>query len=93
MEHYFGEEETHETTRRRKTSKWLLCTFKERRRNYMKGKIYLKQKLLKDTFAVKRYGKGLLVQIKEEEVCKILTNKEFAEENDSPFEKKETTKT
>ena len=48
----------------------------------MKGKIYLKQKLLKDTFAVKRYGKGLLVQIKEEEVYKIITNIEFTKEGD-----------
>ena len=37
------------------------------KKNYMKGKIYLKQLLLKDTFAAKR----LLVKIKEEEVYKI----------------------
>ena len=44
----------------------------------MKKKINLKLLLQKDTFAVKRYGKGLLlVQIKEEEVYKILTNKKF----------------
>ena len=43
-------------------------TVKDRKRNYMKGKIYLKQQLLKDGFEVKRYGKGLLVQIKEEEM-------------------------
>ena len=35
-----------------------------------------------DTFAVKRYGKGLLVQIKEEEVYKIITNIEFTKEGD-----------
>ena len=49
-----------------KAPKWLLCMFKDRRINYMKGKIYLKQILLKDTFALKRYGKRLLVQIMEE---------------------------
>ena len=48
----------------------------------MKGKIYLKQLLLKNT-----YGKGLLVQIKEEEVYEVLTNKEFTYETNSPFEK------
>ena len=42
------------------------CAFKDRKRNYMKGKIYLKQQLLKDSFKIKRYGKGLLVQKKEE---------------------------
>ena len=64
MEHCIKNEEIHETTRRRKTPRWLLCTFKERR-NYMKGNIYLKQKLLKNIFAAKRYDKGLLVQVKE----------------------------
>ena len=38
----------------------------------MKGKMYLKQQLPKDTFAVKRYGKGLMFQIKEEEAYKII---------------------
>ena len=57
-------EETQETTKRRKTPKWIICSFKERRNYYMKGKIYLKEQLLKDTFAVKRYSKGLLVQTK-----------------------------
>ena len=42
---------------------------------------------MKDTFAAKRYGKELLVQIKEEEVYKVLKNKEFTDETDSPFEK------
>ena len=55
-------------------------------RNYMKDRIY--QKLLKNTFAIKRYNKGLLVQIKEE-VYKIITNKKFTKEEDSPFEKVE----
>ena len=54
MEHCFGNEETHETRIGRKTPRWLLFTFKERRRNYMKEKIYLEQLLLKDTFAAKR---------------------------------------
>ena len=49
----------------------------------MKGKIYLKQQLLKDIFAVKRYNKRLLVQKKEEEVYKIITNKAFTEDEDS----------
>ena len=55
----------------------------------MKGKIYLKQQILKDENAVKRCGKGLWVQIKEEEVNKIITNKMFTENEDGPFEKKE----
>ena len=49
----------------------------------MKDKIYLKQQLLKDSFEVKRYGKGLLVQIK----YKILIDRAFTEEEDSPFKK------
>ena len=61
----------HKETTRRKTSIWILCSFKERSRNYMKGKIYLKQQLLRDAFVVKRYSKGLLVQIKEEKAYKI----------------------
>ena len=65
MEHCIRKEETHETTRRRKTPRWQ-----------------------KDKFATKRDGNGLLVQIKEE-VYKILTNKEFTDETDSPFEKVE----
>ena len=76
LEHCFGDEETQETTRRRKTPRWLFCTIKERKRKYIKGKVYLKQQLLKDTFATKRYGKGLLFKIKEE-VYKIITEKEF----------------
>ena len=58
----------------------------------MKGKIYLKLLLLKDTFAVKRYGKGLLVQVKEEKVYKIITNKAFTGDEDSPLEKIEPQK-
>ena len=46
----------------------------------------LKQLLLKNTFSVKRYGKRLLVQIKEEEVYKIITIT-FTDDEDSPFEK------
>ena len=53
----------------------------------MKGKRYLKQKLLQDTFVVKRYGKGLLAQIKEEEVYKMITIKAFTEDEDSTFKK------
>ena len=80
LKHCFGGEETHETTRMRKTPRWLYCTFKDRRRNYMK------QQLVKDTFAINRYGKELLVQKKKEEkVYKIITNKEFTKEEDSPF--------
>ena len=52
LKHCFGDEETQETTRKRKTPIWILCSSKERKKNYMKGKIYLKQQLLKDTFAV-----------------------------------------
>ena len=61
--------------------------FKERRRNYMQGKIYLKQQFLKDTFTVKRYGKELLVLIKEKEVYKIITNKAITDDEDRPFKK------
>ena len=53
LKHCFGDEKTQETTNRRKK---LSCSFKERRRNYIKGKIYLKQQLLKDTFTVKDTG-------------------------------------
>ena len=55
----------------------------------MKWKIYLEQQLLKDTFAEKRCGKILLVLVYEEEVYKVLTNKEFTNETDSLFEKVE----
>ena len=75
------------TTRSRKMPKLLLFIFKDRRRNYMKGKIYLKQQLLKFTLALKRYSKGLLVQIKEEEVYKMITNKAFTDDEDSSFKK------
>ena len=37
IEHCLVNEETYETTRRKKTQRWLHCTFKERRRNYVKG--------------------------------------------------------
>ena len=53
----------------------------------MKDKIYHKQQLLNDIFAVKRYSKGLLIQIKEEGAYKLKTNKPFIEDEDSPFEK------
>ena len=86
LEHYFGGEETQKATRRRKTLRWILCFFKQRRRNFMKGKIYLKQQLLKDIFAVKRYGKGLLIQIIEE-VYKIITNKVFTDDEDSSLKR------
>ena len=36
---------------------------------------------------MKRYGKGLLVLIKEEEVFKIIINKAFTDDEVSPFEK------
>ena len=55
MEH--KNEGKREITKKWKTPKWLLCTFKDRKRNYMKDKIYLMQQLLKDSFEVKRYGK------------------------------------
>ena len=53
---------------------------------YIKGKIYLKQ-LLNDTFAVKRYIKGLLFQIKEEKMCKIISNEVFADDEEHFFKK------
>ena len=42
MKHCIENEEKHETIKRRKTPRWLQYTFKKRRRNYMIGKIYLK---------------------------------------------------
>ena len=39
MEHCFKDEGKQETTKKRKTSSWLLCTFKDKRRNYMKDNI------------------------------------------------------
>ena len=57
LEHYFGGEETQDTTRKIKTPGWILCSFKEKRKNYMKCKLYLKQQLLWNVFAVKRYSK------------------------------------
>ena len=41
--------------------------------------------LLKDTFAVKIYNKRLLIQIKEKEMYKIITNKAFTDDEDSPL--------
>ena len=55
----------------------------------MKDKIYLEQHLLKDSFEVKKYGKELLVQIKEEEMYKKLIDRAFTEDEDSPFIKVE----
>ena len=43
MEHCSKEEGKQEITKKRKTPRWLLCIFKDRKRNYMKHKIYLKQ--------------------------------------------------
>ena len=53
----------------------------------MKGKIYLKQLLLKDKFAVKRYSNELLVQIKEDKICKIITSKALTYNENNLFEK------
>ena len=66
MDHCFGEEKKQEITNRGKTPRWLLCSFKKGKTNYMKGKIYLRQQLLKDSFNAERYGRGLLVQLKNE---------------------------
>ena len=49
--------------------------------------LYLKQQLLKNNFEVKRYGKGPLVQIKEKEMYKILIDRAFTEDEDSPIKK------
>ena len=55
----------------------------------MKRKIFLKQQLLKDTFA-KRYNKGLTTGLgKREGMCKVLTNKELTDKTGNPFEKVE----
>ena len=53
----------------------------------MKGKIYLKQLLLKNSFEEMRYGKKLLIQTKEEEMYKILIERAFTEDEESPFKK------
>ena len=63
IEHCFRNEETYETIRRKKTLWWLPSTYKLE--TTWKGKIYLKQLLLKVMFPAKRYGKGLLDHIKE----------------------------
>ena len=52
---------------------------------FLKGKIHIKQQLLKDSFEVKRYDKGLLVQIMEEEIYKILIDRAFTEDENSLF--------
>ena len=49
---------------------------KKFKKKLYEGKDLLKQLLLKDTFAGKRYGKGHLYHIKEEEVYKV-QNREF----------------
>ena len=48
MEHCFGEEKKQEPTKRKKKPRWLLCSFKKRKTNYIKGKIYLRQQLVED---------------------------------------------
>ena len=52
MEHCFKEEGKHEITKKKKT------LYLQGQKNYMKGKIYLKQQLLRDSFELKRCGKG-----------------------------------
>ena len=47
----------------------------------------LKKTTIKGYIRIKKYGKRLLVQIKEEEAYKIITNKAFTEDEDSPFKK------
>ena len=61
--------------------------FKGEKKKLHEREDILKTTTIMDTFTEKRYGKGLLVQIKEDEVYKILTNKEFTDETDNPFEK------
>ena len=53
----------------------------------MKGKIYLKQQLLRDSFGEKIYSKELLVEIKDEEMYKILIDRAFTKDEDGPFNK------
>ena len=53
----------------------------------MKWKIFLKKQLLNDIFAEKIYGKGLLEQIKENKMYKVLINKEITNETDSHSKK------
>ena len=90
MDHCFGEEKKQETTKRRKTPRWLLCSFKKGKTHYMKSKIYLRQQLLKDSFIAERYGKGLLVQLKNEVMYTILMDKAFVKDEDRAFQKNRT---
>ena len=57
------------------------------KRNYIKSKIYLKQQLLRNSFEVKRYGKELLIEIKEDEMYKILIDRAFNEDETAPSKK------
>ena len=43
MKHDFKGDGKQEITKKRKTQRWLLSTFKDRKMNYMKSKIYLKK--------------------------------------------------
>ena len=52
-----------------------------------KKKLYKRKELLKDSFELKKSGKGLLIQIKEEEIFKMLIDWTITEDKDSPFEK------
>ena len=65
MEHCFGGEETHETTGRRKHQGGSSALLRIGKKIH-EGKIYLKQLLLMDRFAVKRYGKGTKQFTKQE---------------------------
>ena len=54
MEHCFKEEGKQEITKKREAPRWLLCTFKDRIKNYIKRKIYLKQQLLSGSFEIRQ---------------------------------------
>ena len=51
-------------------------------KNKRKQETTKKQQLLKISFEIKRYGKRLLVKIKEEEMYKILIDRAFTEDED-----------
>ena len=67
LEHCFKEERKQELQKRGKHQDGF--SVPSRIEKGITCKIYLKQQLIKDSFEVKRYSKGLLVQIKE--ICKI----------------------
>ena len=80
IEHCFKDEGKHETTKKEENTKMTSLHLQGQKKKLLKGKIYIKQQILKDSFEIKRYGKGLLVQIKEEEMYKISIDGAFTKD-------------